>query len=358
MAQQTSGLRFDIYERVYLPEDGAGMRELTSIELTPEITVEYEGDQAVLKGHLFLSGSYTSAEDPGVEGQLTHRIPVEITLPSYRIRSVEDINVEIENFDIDLLSARCLNVTGVLSLHGIEVATYSAADWNEKEEVVFTHRAEEEAPAPSTPWAAAAQAAEAAEAIVFEAGPNAEQTDRTEKTKAQAAKEAVEPANEPEFVPANEVFEPSLFENEPLEEAAEEYEPAPAAEEKKEIKIAFAGKTEEPLNSEPLGPLNAFISSPAPEAVRSDAPADTAAEAPQAEQRSESENRDRLEWKKLFLNKTGDAPQFRRVKMVIAQKEDTIEAIAERYKKNARELMLHNRLNDQYLQEGQVVYIP
>ena len=156
MSQQSSGLRFDIYERVHLSDDTVGVKEITGIELTPEITVVAQGEQAVLKGHLALTGTYAGDDETrGEEEQLTHRIPVEITLPLNRVENVNDIRVEIENFDVDLLSSRSLNVTGVLSLGGIEMAAPAEADWREEEEVVFTHRVEESAP-PAEQAAAAA----------------------------------------------------------------------------------------------------------------------------------------------------------------------------------------------------------
>lgn len=48
---------------------------------------------------------------------------MEITIPLSRVNRLEDIAVEIENFDVDLLSARSLNITGVLSLQGIETSS-------------------------------------------------------------------------------------------------------------------------------------------------------------------------------------------------------------------------------------------
>lgn len=346
MSQQTSGLRFDIYERVHLPEDGAGIRELTSIELTPEITVERQSEQAVLKGHLFLSGTYTSEDESGEaeEQQLVHRIPVEITLPMNRIQDVNDISVEIENFDIDLLSTRSLNVTGVLSLTGIDLVTAAPADWQEEEEVVFTHRAQENYEAASPPWTAAPQAVGAADTFTFEAQPNIAEEEREEEETSSAAEQ-----------PEAAIVEPT---EEPVAAADE-------PEEKKEIKIAFSGKSEEEAKVETFSGINTLISAASPEADRSDSAAVAAASAvvaaaaqPAEAQKNETEGKDRLEWKKLFLSNASDAPQFRRVRMCIAQKEDTIETIAERYKKNPRELQLYNRLNDQYLQEGQVVFIP
>jgi stage VI sporulation protein D len=390
LSQQTSGLRFDIYERVHLPENTVGMRELNGIELTPEISVLAQGDQAVLKGHLVLSGTYTGEDETRSEEQLSHRIPVEITLPLNRIENVDDIRVEIENFDVDLLSARSLNVTGVLSLGGIEMVSAAETEWREEEQVVFTHRVEESAPAPKpaprpAPQAAAAAAMEPPKAALEQqaAPPNPEAEVVVESVGAAsnvpAAAERVE--HEPAAVEAveNEPAAVGRVENEtaplvPAAQAGKAPNPEPneasagilAAEaaveetkpEKQEIKIAFAGKSAQTGDQAPLG-VNAIMSmAGAAQTEKRQAAAVSDAPPAQASASDAPEARDRLEWKKLFLQEGADETSFRRVRMCIAQKEDTLETIADRYNKSPRELALYNRINEAYLQEGQVVYIP
>lgn len=118
MLNQPYGLRFDIYERVHLSEGVPAIEELEEIELYPRIQVIGQDDHATLRGHLLLTGAYRGENEASEE--LKHFIPVEITVPLNRVRSIEDISIEIENFDVDLLSNRSLNITGVLSLRGIE----------------------------------------------------------------------------------------------------------------------------------------------------------------------------------------------------------------------------------------------
>lgn len=118
MLNQPYGLRFDIYERVHLSEGVPAIEELEEIELYPRIQVIGQDDHATLRGHLLLTGTYRGEET--VSEELKHFIPVEITVPLSRVRSIEDISIEIENFDVDLLTNRSLNITGVLSLRGIE----------------------------------------------------------------------------------------------------------------------------------------------------------------------------------------------------------------------------------------------
>jgi len=118
---QAGGLRFDVYERVHLPEDVAAIDELEEIELVPRIQIVEQGEQVSLKGHLLLTGVYRAEGGLGEVQSLEHFIPVEISLPLNRVNRLDDLSVEIDNFDVDLLSARTINITGVLSLYGIEV---------------------------------------------------------------------------------------------------------------------------------------------------------------------------------------------------------------------------------------------
>lgn len=44
--------------------------------------------------------------------------------------------------------------------------------------------------------------------------------------------------------------------------------------------------------------------------------------------------------------------------MCIVQREETLDVIAERYQLTPRELLLYNRMSEQNVEEGQVLYIP
>lgn len=142
MSDQTKGLRFDIYERLNIPDDVPGIGQLEDIELIPRITMQTEQEQAVLSGDLLLIGTYVGVDErneaSGVK-QLNHRIPVEITLPLKRIKRMDSIGIEIENFDVELMSARSLNITGVISLKGID--TSAEQSWRQQGEAVFVHEA-------------------------------------------------------------------------------------------------------------------------------------------------------------------------------------------------------------------------
>lgn len=65
-----------------------------------------------------------------------------------------------------------------------------------------------------------------------------------------------------------------------------------------------------------------------------------------------------VEWKSLFLGNRREETPFRKVRMCIVQREETLDVIAERYQLTPRELLLYNRMSEQNVEEGQVLYIP
>lgn len=140
MYDESYGLRFDIYERVHLSDELVGIDQLEEVELTPHIQVLPAGEQVTVRGSLLLSGAYIGTSEDRRSQSLEHWIPVEITLPLNRIRSLDEIRVDIENFDVDLLSTRSLNITGVLSLRGIHVEQPGQSTW-EPEQFTVVHEA-------------------------------------------------------------------------------------------------------------------------------------------------------------------------------------------------------------------------
>ncbi|MCD1258195.1 LysM peptidoglycan-binding domain-containing protein [Paenibacillus athensensis] len=368
MTEQQGGLRFDIYERVHLQEGVAGIRELDGVELVPNIQVLTSGDQAVLQGNLQLFGSY-GGEDGSVEQTLRHLIPVEITLPLSRVQRVEDIQIEIENFDIDLLSSRSLNVTGVLSLNGLETISSPADSWEEGEELTFIHEAgearhepvpvpvpqPEPEPAPAPPiWAEPAPLP----------APQPESTPLPEPVPivpipGPIAEVSPQPASPPEEPQAAAPTDSSEWTQGALdaEETEIKVEDTPEAtvvtEEKKELKVAFGKKADEAVEIKPYG-IKSLLTK-AGSLLQGDKRKEEADARPATADESRA---DAVEWKRLFLQSGDERQEFRKVRMCIVQKEETLETIAKRYQLNARELQLLNRLSDADVSAGQVIYLP
>ncbi|QCT01968.1 peptidoglycan-binding lysin domain-containing protein [Paenibacillus algicola] len=411
MFDQSYGLRFDIYERIILAEDLPGIEELEEAELIPHIQVIHQGEQAALRGHLLLAGLYKGDTPEQETEPLEHWIPVEITVPMNRVSSLEDIAVEIENFDVDVLSKRGLNITGVLSLKGIQggVQGYGSDQAWQDEEISVVHapadsqQQEEEARREASQEVYTANSFEAvnepaAAEPELEAVPrgaaettNESKADSTpltaESTQADAAapvpsvwsferqqsgwpeelqdeerqdeKETAEPEQAAETVEhtpdtlETEAEQPETIALEGgIQESAElQEEEVPA---KPELKVAFSSKNSTVSSTGSAG----FSSLLHPGRLTSEGEAASIpAEEPAANEPERQAGED-VQWKSLFLGARQEETPFRKVRLCIVQREETLEGIAERYQLSPRELLLYNRLSEQSVEEGQILYIP
>ena len=123
-------------------------------------------------------------------------------------------------------------------------------------------------------------------------------------------------------------------------------------EDKKELKVAFGKKADEAVDINPYG-IKSLLSK-AGSYLTDKRNAEAEAQAALAE----DTRIDAVEWKRLFLQSSTGAQEFRKLKLCIVQKEDTLESIAKRYQLNPRELQLLNRMSDQEISVGQVIYLP
>ncbi|OME93099.1 MULTISPECIES: LysM peptidoglycan-binding domain-containing protein [Paenibacillus] len=447
MFDQSYGLRFDIYERINLTEDLPGIDELEEAELIPHIQVISQQDQATLRGHLLLAGLYKGDTEAGETEPLEHWIPVEITVPLNRVSSLDDIAVEIENFDVDLLSKRSLNITGVLSLKGIQAAAPGARDqvWaNEEFTVVHAPEATDysngEQQFAANPYdqfqgGANTDANSASPSYFNEAQPKAQESGTDARTQqylaswaqyenqtrdsqasdstlsisgATEARDTVEYALHSETeaqaaepsIPSVWQFERAASQPEPVQEDSaagfpgvterkdEEVEVVPVLESpeteetqpvfaegavpledmdditeevsvkveevptKPELKVAFNSKNSSTNSTSGVG-LSSLLQSS--RTVQDQAARD---EEEEAEELVDSASAEDVEWKSLFLGNRREETPFRKVRMCIVQREETLDVIAERYQLTPRELLLYNRMSEQNVEEGQVLYIP
>ncbi|WP_426448686.1 LysM peptidoglycan-binding domain-containing protein [Paenibacillus sp. S-38] len=370
MTNQRSGLRFDIYERVHLSEGVLGIKELEEVELVPHIQVLSQGEQALLRGNLLLNGTYVDEQDRANQ-RLEHLIPVEITLPLNRVNRVEDIAVEIDNFDIDLLSGRSLNITGVLSLGGLEVVSPPEEEeaWRsqrEEGEVLFVHEARSERAEEPLPYG------DASPGISVPPGNDA----ALFEPEVSAPKGAHQGAGPVESAPVSwDVSEEASQAGEEasvfiLERPAQEEDSAaeaPAAEAPREPRVAIssgaapavepaalAASEAEPSSAESAAPIRSFGVGSLLD--RSSARREARSQ-PEAQPAPPPAPAEKVEWKNLLLSRE-EQQEFRKLRLAIVQKEETLESIAERYGLSSRELALYNRLGDGGVNEGQIVYIP
>lgn len=406
MVDQSYGLRFDIYERIHLSDDVIGIEELEEIELYPKIQVIPGEEYAALRGHLLLSGLYRGE---GQTRELEHWIPVEITIPLSRVNRLEDIAVEIENFDIDLLSARSLNITGVLSLQGIETSSlvmetqdFGGREFVAAHDTVPEYRNDQDLAQFADESTEDRDPDEQAEVLSWTEDSSALLSPTLWADKEYGIPESVNAAAIPEYshesgsnvwfkqevfspvettprvndAEATEVAEISEAEPSSVEIENEDVIPVDAEadlgaledvhadledvavmqqEEKKEMKIALGSKKNSEAEQE-----NSFGITKLLPNKRMDTEVNAVPEEVEVYSESTTEPRDSEEvyWKNLFIGNVDEKTPFRKVKLVIVQREETLDDIAQRYHLSIRELQLYNRLAEHNLSEGQVLYIP
>lgn len=406
MAEET-GLRFDLFERVRLPEELPAIGELEQMELLPFVRRDSANDGSTVKGHLQLTVVYAPEGDGTVQRTFTHRIPVDISLPTRSATGGDDIRLEIEQLDIERLSSRSLNVTGVLLLTGLpDRAADHQADYRTdhpaegpgdgpaerpadrqtdvrasggEEEIVAIHQAKAKKKPMSEPVEVVSGHVPDAGSLPPQAVPSqhgadlvdrpgpgkqagllddSEEVPDDEPASAMPQSDPQESGGFDDWSPAMPATAPAM-EGESMDadgwledEDTRRRQARPHAAEQPAAEPISEGTTEatvEPVAEPAVEPKVAF--KPLEEAEPEDDE-----EAAQAHAAAGTRNNE-LDWQTLFLSRA-EEESFRKVRMCIVQKEETIETIAARYNLNPREIALYNRLADSGLEEGQILDIP
>ncbi|KQC46843.1 stage VI sporulation protein D [Geobacillus sp. Sah69] len=338
---EQSYLRFSLEESVWFKR-GQEVAEFLSISLDPVISVDEYDQYITIRGALELSGEFRQAGEGQAEAdddvfelagyrfiqhisvredgisELSHRFPIDITIPKNRIRSLEDVYVTVESFDYDLDENGRLLITADISISGISEAPLDddLPDDEEDDEPLFA------------PFESIARK----EAAGKEAFASADDlTDEADEQPVFAADETTVSVMEPAAMRHEET------EAEEEEEAKEPF--LPLETETKEV----SAQTEEDIASL-LPPTEAKVSiGAAKKAVEEE------------ETKTKSENA--LYLTKLFAK--SEEKEFTKLKICIVQQGDSLDKIAERYDVTVSQLLRANDLEGpDDVHEGQLLYIP
>ena len=341
---EQSYLRFSLEESVWFKR-GQEVAEFLSISLDPVISVDEYDQYITIRGALELSGEFRQAGKGQAEAdddvfelagyrfiqhisvredgisELSHRFPIDITIPKNRIRSLEDVYVTVESFDYDLDENGRLLITADISISGISEAPLGddLPDDEEDDEPLF---------APFESIARKEAAGEEAFASVDDLA------DEADEQPAFAADETTVS-----------VMEPAVMRHEETEAEEEEEAKEPFLPLETETK-AVSAQTEEDIASL-LPPTEAKVSiGAAKKAVE---------EEEKEETKTKSENA--LYLTKLFAK--SEAEEFTKLKICIVQQGDSLDKIAERYDVTVSQLLRANDLEGpDDVHEGQLLYIP
>lgn len=335
-----SYLHFSVEEQVWLKK-GQEVEEVLSISLDPEISIEEYEDYVAVKGCLYLSGEYLQrdynedSEEPENEASayrsihevhvredgtasIGHRFPVDITIPASRVRSLEDIYVTVDTFDYTLNEANCLQLKADISISGIqgdekrtEYEMYNEENYSAEEDVE-TNSNETEEPVWETDVKYVDDSEEESSDLAYHL--RSPQVDMRAKAERYLA---------------------NLLDQENYEEG-------------QEPTYDFLTKMARQIED------SNFYSSEQPAVEETNGYDDVEEEAVAKPHRSSREEN------ALYLTSmlTKEEEQFSRMKMCIIQPGDSLTEIAERYRVLPSHLARVNRLEEDEVKEGQILYIP
>lgn len=435
--ENQSYLRFSLEESVWF-QKGQEVEELYSISLDPNVTLTEDDHYVYIRGTLDLSGEYKNDEEEEGDEDFTHaflpksvqsverhpdgmiefvhRFPVDITIPSSRIASLEDIEVSIQTFDYDILERNCLKLQADLFISGIYGETYEEPlenendqVWDDESMVVVDEReevAEEEDEAVEIPidevLSQLEELTENAESVDL----NVEQLDeaigeREEEIEIQGMDEDEQDSFEtvfsedkdefyvehtaarppiPDFQPIfrkseekeGKLFEPFTVEAKRAPDLEKETEPLYTSSPqelapfdlsvqqyqeqtiKREAEPVFLEKTEEIEQEQEEVNVLHFVK-------KSVAPVNNREQKQEVKQEGQSETKSKTSEALSiadFFGRKQEEEQVR-VKVCIVQHGETVEDLAERYSVSVQTLLQSNELQpNQDIYEGQVLYVP
>ncbi len=412
LSQEQNQLRFSVEESVWF-QKGQEVSDLLSISLDPDISI-HEHDQYVsIRGALQLSGEYMIAENAthseqfeyanvryvnevqtGEDGVsiLTHRFPVDITIPRNRIDNLEEVYVSIESFDYEIPDIKCLKLVADLSISGIvneQPRDQGTSLEHAEEETFIEEEIEEEDQIPEPLYREKKE--DPQDDAILEKRENPQDDPILEKEENPFLSLYHETSKEEDKLEKLAVVDDEIAEEASIQQIRNENDQETAQEkdeisgqqqeesvddsQKDETEFNVAELEEEKLQSQET---NDELFEPATVEVRQQQ--ESVSEEPQevqyaffskteeedeiSEQQDDEENireedntKDAHYLTSLFAR--DEEEDFTRVKMCIVQQGDTMEQICERYDISVQQLIRVNNFHaDQDIYEGQILYIP
>ncbi len=337
-----SYLHFSVEEQVWLKK-GQEVEEVLSISLDPEISIEEYEDYVAVKGCLYLSGEYLQrdynddSDEPENEASayrsihevhvredgtasIGHRFPVDITIPASRVRSLDEIYVTVDTFDYTLNETNCLQLKADISISGIQ--------GDEKRSEYETYSEENDS-------------------VDENVEADSDETEETEETVWENDVKYVDDREEESSDFAHQLRSPQVDMRAKAERYLANLLDQENYEEGQEPTYDFLTRMARQIED------SNFYPSEQPAMEEPNNYDDVEEDTVEKPQRSREENA-------LYLTSmlTKEEEQFSRMKMCIIQPGDSLTEIAERYRVLPSHLARVNRLEEDEVKEGQILYIP
>lgn len=332
---------FDVNESL-LFEKGQEIEEMLSVSLEPDIVVQAYDDYIQIRGVIVLEGEYIKIIDdqhdtgdayhPSIRyvervieqdervNYFSHRFPVEISVPLYRVKDVRAIMAKIDSFDYEIVMSNKMNIEASLHIYGIDQAASPFAT-RERSDKLDRELAEAEVEKKSNPVKMEMQHENRAQPSYNDIERIDEQfTDREGSREEIAKKEELKNRSDKEekkTTQTDEIVEEKVMkkqENRHDDDLSyEQLIEKEHASQEDDMEIQYVEKSDE-----------------------------------------ETEIKDITFLTELFQH---EAESYTKIKIYIAQENDTIESIAKRYEVPILQLIKDNNLMEESIKGGQLIKI-
>jgi stage VI sporulation protein D len=380
---QENGFRFDLNEYLYF-QKGHEVAELIGISLEPDISIYEANDYISIRGVIELTGEYLPHDDNDVDeynhqvlsfqerqsrnyiqdirsyddglSEFHYNIPVEVTVPKYRVPSLDDVMVEIDYFDYEIPDPSTLKLQAEVLITGIKqdvdypststedaVSEEARDNWedisqpfsfdiNMEEDENRSLEESQETFIPELPSVPEFSNAESEENAEISLDDDKDRDLWFKKTTTQSfdeffghKKEEIKEEHSPEFKMNVE------HSGDDSEVIMEEVSDRPEEDSKKESRPLMEEEEEGPkIESHPI--------------------------VEDEEKENEEGRKDDVFY--LFNMFHDKEERFSKIRMCIVQETDTLDSIAERYHLSKSQIVKHNKLNNDEVKPGEILYIP
>ncbi|WP_246187532.1 stage VI sporulation protein D [Ornithinibacillus caprae] len=351
MSNDQSVFSFELNESLYF-ERGQEVGEIMGISLEPEISIQPFNEYISIRGVVELQGSYLKAdheqgeneEDYFTEGyhskrymervvdtdqgsaEFLHRFPVEISVPTYRVEDLDDVTVMITSFDYELPEPNQLQLKSTIEIHGINDQVEESRNEDYSVEVTDDNEIEPEE-------------REAEDAFEFEI--------KKEKEESPDVVESEDLTNTPTLSTS-------------IQGDDEDPEGGRWKYKKQTQSFAEFFNKEDPDSSDSPESVELVAESPDVSSgyldfEESPSPFESSDLSRESGESSSKEKADLRYLSDMFRN---EEESYTKMRLCIVQEKDTLESIAERYDTTSIQIVNQNRLTDDHVTEGQLLYIP
>lgn len=366
-------------------EKGQEVNEIRSISLDPDISIQPFNDYISIRGIVELSGEYEknslSEDDSSLEsltledtsqslryvekvkdmdGGLStfhHRFPIEISVPSYRVNNLEDVTVKIASFDYQLPDPSQIKLLSTIEIHGIDedVVDPSSVPVNREDEEELVNKSDLEI----TDRQVNEDDVEDSFAFEIKQQPKINEDDEQEvdiqeerliqeqqeekKEEEEEQEEDTKNSSENKEETTNEEGRWKKTHSQTLSEFFE-------SEKETNVESNESNKKDDSLENQEL----------ITDAVEQDLidSSDNEEELDQELSDSDSNETETLPLRYLSELFRDEEEQFTRMRLYIVQDEDTLSSIADRYETTTMHIIKQNRLNEETVAQGQLLYVP